>query len=81
MEFTAGNVADFPLPQFDAGASVRPVKLLGLLIIATFVCVLPACSSGEKKNSKSTARMYDGDESPHIRMYTEEEGPGSALHN
>jgi hypothetical protein len=73
--------ADFPLPQSNAGVSFRPVKLLGLLIIASLVCALPACSSGEKKNSKGTARMYDGDESPHIRMYTEAEGPGSELHN
>ena len=57
------------------------MKLLRLLILASLVCVLPACSSGEKKKAKGSATMYDGDESPHIRMYTEAEGPGSSLHN
>jgi hypothetical protein len=52
-----------------------------LLLVAGLACALPACSSWSKKGSKGSARMYDGDESPHIRMYDEVEAPGSALHN
>jgi hypothetical protein len=57
------------------------VKLLRLLVVAALVCALPACSLFRKKGSASSARMYDGDESPHIRMYTDSEGPGSLLQN
>jgi hypothetical protein len=50
------------------------------MLLAAVALAIPACASSSKK-SKSSARMYDGDESPHIRMYTEVEGPGSSLHN
>lgn len=52
-----------------------------MLLLLAVACAFTACSSGSKKQKKGSARMYDGDESPHIRMYTEEEGPGSSLHN
>jgi hypothetical protein len=51
-----------------------------MLLIAVLPLTIAACASSSKK-SKSTARMYDGDESPHIRMYTDAEAPGSPLHN
>ncbi len=51
-----------------------------MLLIAVLPLTLAACASSGKK-PKSTARMYDGDESPHIRMYEEAEAPGSSLHN
>ena len=54
--------------------------LLRILLLAVLPLTLAACASTSKK-SKSSARMYDGDESPHIRMYTEPEEPGSSLHN
>jgi hypothetical protein len=54
------------------------VKILRLLTIALLVFALPACS-WFKRGPKSSAHMYDGDESPHLRMY--DEGPGSPLHN
>ena len=59
------------------------MKILRLLTIALLVLTLPACSWFSRQ-PKSSARMYDGDESPSIRMYTGEggnEGPGSPLNN
>src|SRR5687767_12692990 len=74
-----GNSA-IPLSPTLFGYYLADVKLFRLLLLAALPMALAACSSTSKK-SKSSARMYDGDESPHIRMYTEAETPGSALHN
>lgn len=58
----------------------RLMKVLRLLLIVAAVCALPACASWFGKGRiKSSAHMYEGDESPNIRMY--DEGPGSPLHN
>jgi hypothetical protein len=72
--------AAIPLPLPVPQRRVRLVKLLRVLLIGLLALTLPACSSWSNR-SKSTARMYDGDESPHIRMYSDVEGPGSTLHN
>ena len=55
------------------------MKILRLLVVAVFALAVAACSSWGKKEKKGSRRRYDGDESPHIKMY--EEGPGSPLHN
>ena len=51
-----------------------------MLLVAILPLTFAACASSSKK-SKSSAHMYMGDESPHIRMYDEAEAPGSELHN
>jgi hypothetical protein len=48
-----------------------------ILLLASMTALV-GCSWFNKQ-PKSSARTYDGDESPHIRMY--EESPGSPLNN
>ena len=57
------------------------MKALRYVLVIAMLGALPGCSWLKKDKNKSSARMYEGDESPHIRMYEEEEGPGSQLHN
>ena len=54
------------------------MKILRLFTITVLVFTLPACSWFQRE-PKSTARLYDGDESPNIKMY--DENPGSPLNN
>lgn len=70
------------LPPLSVTSTLRAVKLLRLMLVLAVACAMPACASWfKKKGPKSSATMYDGDESPHIRMYDDAEGPGSLLHN
>jgi hypothetical protein len=68
-----------PLSPSLSGPYLPGVILLRMLLIAMLPLALAACASSSK--SKSSAHMYDGDESPHIRMYDEAEAPGRGLHN
>jgi hypothetical protein len=54
------------------------VNILRLLTILWMAVNLSGCS-WFNKGSTSSARMYDGDESPNIQMY--DENPGSPLRN
>ena len=69
-----------PLPHTVPSRYFAPVKLLRMLLIAILPLAIAACASSSKK-PKSSARMYNGDESPHIHMYPQAEAPGSELHN
>jgi hypothetical protein len=51
--------------------------ILRISIVA--ICIVACCGCAKSQRSKSSARMYEGDSSPMIRMYNE--GPGSILHN
>ena len=77
MQWELGGI---PLPRTLPTRYFAPVILLRILLIAILPLTFAACASSSKK-PKSSARMYNGDESPHIHMYPEAEAPGSALHN
>ncbi len=49
------------------------MKALRLLLLALVFSMLGACAS----KARSSARVYDGDSSPNLRMY--EENPGGPL--
>ncbi len=54
------------------------MNILRLLTILFMAANLSACS-WFKKEPQNSARLYDGDESPNIKMY--DENPGSPLNN
>jgi hypothetical protein len=59
-------------------SSLRVVNFLRI-IAAIATISLSACSLFRGGKQKPSARMYDGDSSPVIKMY--EESPGSPLNN
>lgn len=55
-------------------ATVFGVKPILLCLVAVVCSLVTGCTSGKKKSS---ARMYEGNNSPNIKMY--EEKPGYPL--
>ena len=74
------EIGGIPLPHTLPSGYFPTVILLRMLLVAILPLFFAACASSSKK-PKSSAHMYNGDESPHIHMFTEAEAPGSELHN